>query len=121
MIPSLILAASLVAASPVQDAAAPDPAASAEPSARPAPHYLDDDPLALDALAHGMLDPSSVDSHCAFCDRVVTADDAEASAVEQGIVWYGVWEDAVAEVERTGRPLLVHFGSPRVMQVCGVW
>lgn len=42
-----------------------------------------------------------------------------------GIVWYGTWEDAVAEVERTGKPLMLHMGSPRCPNgtVCvpGTW
>ena len=42
-----------------------------------------------------------------------------------GIVWYGTWEDAMAEKERTGKPVMVHFGSPRCPNgtVCvpGTW
>ena len=42
-----------------------------------------------------------------------------------GIVFYGTWEDAMAEVERTGKPVLLHFGSPRrpTGSVCvpGTW
>ena len=46
--------------------------------------------------------------------------------LEDGIVWYGTWEDAMAEKERTGKPVLLHFGSPRCpssQKVCvpGVW
>lgn len=33
--------------------------------------------------------------------------------LEDGIVWYGTWEDALAERDRTGKPVAVHFGSPR--------
>lgn len=44
---------------------------------------------------------------------------------EDGIVWYGTWEGAMAEKERTGKPILLHFGSPRrpTKQVCvpGAW
>jgi hypothetical protein len=32
---------------------------------------------------------------------------------ESGIVWYGTWEDALAERDRTGKPVALHFGSPR--------
>jgi hypothetical protein len=43
-----------------------------------------------------------------------------------GIVFYGTWEDAMAEKERTGKPVLLHFGSPRIpseQKVCvpGTW
>jgi hypothetical protein len=44
---------------------------------------------------------------------------------EDGIVWYGTWEDAMAEMNRTGKPVLLHFGSPRrpKEKVCvpGAW
>ena len=42
-----------------------------------------------------------------------------------GIVWYGTWEDAMAEKERTGKPVMLHFGSPRCpikgVSVPGAW
>ncbi|MEO0652647.1 MAG: hypothetical protein AAFZ65_18385 [Planctomycetota bacterium] len=42
-----------------------------------------------------------------------------------GIVWYGTWEAAMAEKERTGKPVALHFGSPRCPNgtVCvpGTW
>ena len=42
-----------------------------------------------------------------------------------GIVWYGTWEAAMDEVERTGKPVMLHFGSPRCPKetVCvpGTW
>ncbi len=45
--------------------------------------------------------------------------------MEQGIVWYGTWEAAMAEKERTGKPVALHFGSPRCpsADVCvpGTW
>ena len=59
--------------------------------------------------------------HCALCRDAITRDDALTEAIPSGIVWYGEWEDALAEMDRTGRPLLLHFGSPQVMDVCGVW
>jgi len=44
---------------------------------------------------------------------------------ENGIVWYGTWEGAMAEKERTGKPVMLHFGSPRCpkQKVCvpGTW
>jgi outer membrane murein-binding lipoprotein Lpp len=46
-------------------------------------------------------------------------------AVADGIVWYGTWEAAMAEYERTGKPVMLHFGSPRCPdnEVCvpGTW
>ena len=30
-----------------------------------------------------------------------------------GIVWYGTWEAAMAEKELTGKPVMLHMGSPR--------
>jgi hypothetical protein len=59
--------------------------------------------------------------HCSLCRDGITRDDPLTTAIPNGIVWYGKWEDAVAEMNRTGRPILLHFGSPQVMNVCGVW
>lgn len=39
--------------------------------------------------------------------------DPASVPMEDGIVWYGTWEDAMAEKERTGKPVALHFGSPR--------
>ena len=45
--------------------------------------------------------------------------------MEDGIVWYGTWEGAMAERDRTGKPILLHFGSPRrpkdMVCVPGAW
>jgi hypothetical protein len=45
--------------------------------------------------------------------------------MENGIVWYGTWEAAMAERDRTGKPVLLHFGSPRrpkdMVCVPGAW
>ena len=43
--------------------------------------------------------------------------------VLDGVVWYGRWEDAAAEMERTGKPLMLHMGSPRCRNTCvpGTW
>jgi streptogramin lyase len=43
-----------------------------------------------------------------------------------GIVWYGTWEAAMAEKERTGKPVMLHMGSPRYpssegARVPGTW
>ena len=52
-------------------------------------------------------------------------DDPLSVPVTDGIVWYGTWEDAMAEKERTGRPVMLHFGSPRCpasgVNVPGTW
>ena len=45
---------------------------------------------------------------------------------EDGIAWYGTWEDAMAERERTGKPVMLHMGSPRFpsgngSRVPGTW
>ncbi len=105
-------------ACPLQDAAGTAPPHGA---ASAAPLYLDGNVAAVNALDKGELDPSAITSFDHFCEDVITSNDNAVTAVENGITWYGRWEDAVAEVQRTGKPLLVHFGSPRVMQVCGVW
>lgn len=72
------------------------------------------------AFVEGSLPVDTETFHCGFCEEVVTGADSCAGATK-GAVWYGLWEDAVAEVERTGKPLLIHFGSPRHIEVCGVW
>jgi len=45
--------------------------------------------------------------------------------VTDGVVWYGTWEDAMAEKERTGKPVMLHMGSPRCasngVKVPGTW
>lgn len=49
--------------------------------------------------------------------------DPASVPVSDGIVWYGTWEDAMAEKERTGRPVMLHMGSPRNPTTCvpGTW
>ena len=51
--------------------------------------------------------------------------DPASVPMEDGIVWYGTWEGAMAERDRTGKPVLLHFGSPRrpKEKVCvpGAW
>lgn len=73
------------------------------------------------ALVDGTLDWERIEYHCDFCALILRGEDRLVGAIERGIVWHGVWEDALDEVRRTGRPLLLHFGSPRCMQVPGVW
>ncbi len=59
--------------------------------------------------------------HCEWCRDTAGSGDQYLGGVENGIVWYGVWEDAVAEVQRTNRPLILHFAAPRCQAVPGVW
>ena len=49
--------------------------------------------------------------------------DPASVPVSDGIVWYGTWEDAMAEKERTGKPIMLHMGSPRCPTTCvpGTW
>lgn len=49
--------------------------------------------------------------------------DPASVPVVDGIVWYGTWEDAMAEKERTGKPVMLHMGSPRCPTTCvpGTW
>jgi hypothetical protein len=126
---------SAVIAAP-QQAATREPAPSERPAAAPAASssaaaaaraiangklYLDCNAEAVHALDRGELDISKLTSFDRFCENFVTKDDALVRPVKEGTVWYGIWEDAVREAQRSGRPLLVHFGAPRTMAVCGVW
>ena len=86
------------------------------------------DPMNIDPTRHFGHDPRfakgkiPVDTetfHCGFCEEIGRND--SCAGATQGAVWYGLWEDAVAESERTGKPLLIHLGSPRHLRVCGVW
>ena len=40
---------------------------------------------------------------------------------EAGIAWFGTWEGALAEAERTGRPILFQSAAPQCQNVPGVW
>ncbi|MBM4013453.1 MAG: hypothetical protein FJ293_00600 [Planctomycetes bacterium] len=40
---------------------------------------------------------------------------------EPGIAWFGTWSEALAEAERTGRPLLFMSAAPQCSRVPGVW
>ncbi len=95
-----------------------------EPGAGTCSDPMDIDPLRHYGKAPGLRDGAvPVDSglhHCGFCEQEVTSDDACATA-QRDANWYGLWEDAVAESKRTGKPLLVHMGSPRHIRVSGVW
>lgn len=96
------------AAEPVQVAQAPAEAPAPAPTQTTAPRTDATQQLvsSLDEVDAGQFDPLSV-------------------PMDNGIVWYGVWEDAMAEFERTGKPVAIHFGSPRCPSgyVCvpGTW
>lgn len=38
-----------------------------------------------------------------------------------GIAWFGRWDDAKAEAERTGRPILLMSAAPQCSGAPGVW
>lgn len=38
-----------------------------------------------------------------------------------GIAWFGTWDQALAEAQRTGRPILFHSAAPQCQSVPGVW
>lgn len=40
---------------------------------------------------------------------------------EARVAWYGIWEDAKAEAERSGRPILLMSAAPRCNDVPGMW
>lgn len=62
-------------------------------------------------------------------ERFAEVDAGEADPLSvpfpDGIVWYGNWEDAMAEQDRTGKAVMLHFGSPRCpskgVNVPGTW
>jgi hypothetical protein len=110
---SLCLAALLPATTatlPQTDAAAAAPAASAElKSDGSTAADSDETPYVHDFefVPAGEFDPASV-------------------PLEDGIAWYGTWEAAMAEKERTGKPVMLHMGSPRCpakpgYRVPGTW
>ncbi len=40
---------------------------------------------------------------------------------DQGIQWFGVWDDAKAEAKRTGKPILLISGAPHCHGISGIW
>ena len=38
-----------------------------------------------------------------------------------GIAWFGRWEDAAAEAERSGRPILLMSAAPQCSGAPGMW
>lgn len=49
------------------------------------------------------------------------APELEVVERESRIAWYGVWEDAAKEAERSGRPILLMSAAPRCNGVPGMW
>ncbi len=47
----------------------------------------------------------------------------EVEVVERAarIAWFGIWEDAVAEAQRSGRPILLMSAAPSCSGVPGMW
>jgi hypothetical protein len=57
-------------------------------------------------------------------ERVKEAEEDPASLpVKDGVIWYGTWEGAMAERDRSGKPIMLHMGSPRdrSTRVPGAW
>jgi len=42
-------------------------------------------------------------------------------SLEASIAWYGRWDDAQAEAERTGRPILLMSAAPQCTGAPGIW
>jgi ABC-type sugar transport system substrate-binding protein len=40
---------------------------------------------------------------------------------QPGIAWFGTWSEALAEAQRTNRPLLFMSAAPQCSRVPGVW
>lgn len=107
---SLCLAALLPAtAAPSPQAEAPVATAKEAAAPKKAAADSDETPYVHDYefVPAGEFDPASVPS-------------------ADGIAWYGTWEAAMAEKERTGKPVMLHMGSPRCpakpgYRVPGTW
>ena len=41
--------------------------------------------------------------------------------VQPRIAWFGQLDDALAESQRTGRPILLVSGAPQCLGVAGIW
>lgn len=51
-----------------------------------------------------------------------SAGDTKAeAATKPGIQWFATWEQAKAEAERTGRPILFTSAAPHCRNVSGMW
>ncbi|MBC8262274.1 MAG: hypothetical protein H8E43_10695 [Planctomycetia bacterium] len=56
-------------------------------------------------------------------DSKVTSDDSKVTSNQfpNGIAWYGTWEAAKSEAERTGKPILLLSAAPQCQGVPGIW
>lgn len=54
---------------------------------------------------------------------LVTADEGQQAetGIPQGIVWYGVLDDGLAEARATGKPILLLSAAPNCVGVSGIW
>ena len=83
--------------------------------------------LAVDGDDKAVVEASSKRPDYAALYKEVKAGQTDPLSIPRtdGIVWYGTWEDAMAEKERTGKPVMLHFGSPRCpkdgVNVPGTW
>jgi len=49
------------------------------------------------------------------------AESQVVTAVEPGVAWYGDWDAALAEAERSQRPIMLQFVRPACQGVSGVF
>ena len=45
----------------------------------------------------------------------------DAAAERTAVPWYGTWKGALAEAERSGRPILLLAATPQCHGISGVW
>ena len=60
----------------------------------------------------------------AFDNKLLqTSDDSKVTSNQfpNGIAWYGTWEVAKSEAERTGKPILLLSAAPQCQGVPGIW
>ena len=60
----------------------------------------------------------------AFDNKLLeTSDDSKVTSNQfpNGIAWYGTWEAAKSEAERTGKPILLLSAAPQCQGVPGIW
>ena len=69
--------------------------------------------LALPAFAASAAQPAPQESRA--------AETLAEAALPERIVWYTDWGQALAEADRSGRPLFLMSGAPRCHDVPGMW
>ena len=50
-----------------------------------------------------------------------TATQEDEIGIPEGIVWYGVLEDGLAEARETGKPIFLISAAPNCVGVSGIW